>query len=83
MAWHGLDVWGCSLWHRALGSRLESAVLDSAVLADLEIRVVSFDRPGYGQSSPHANRSIATFVGAPSLCPDMDPGYSNWLPQLK
>lgn len=55
-----------SSWHRSLGSRLESAVLNSAVLEELKIRVVSFDRPGYGQSSPHTNRSLASFAGVDS-----------------
>lgn len=47
---------------RTSGSRLESAVLDPAVLQELSIRVISVDRPGNGQSSPHANRTFTSFA---------------------
>jgi pimeloyl-ACP methyl ester carboxylesterase len=48
---------------RPSSSRLESGLLSAAVLAEQSIRVVSVDRPGYGQSSPNRNVSIESFAG--------------------
>ena len=51
---------------RPSGSRLESGLLNAAVLAEQSIRVISVDRPGYGQSSPNSIMSIASFAGPPN-----------------
>lgn len=39
--------------------------MDEAVFQKLGIRLIAFDRPGYGQSEPHRQRSFASFAGAP------------------
>jgi pimeloyl-ACP methyl ester carboxylesterase len=46
------------LLHGALGSRLVDDAL-SAAAADAGIRLVSYDRPGYGGSTPHPGRTVA------------------------
>jgi len=46
------------LLHGALGSRLVHDSL-SAAASDAGIRLVSYDRPGYGGSTPHPGRTVA------------------------
>jgi len=41
---------------------LESAFFDHGVLKENSIRVLSIDRPGYGESSPHKGRNLTTFA---------------------
>jgi pimeloyl-ACP methyl ester carboxylesterase len=53
---HGHAVF---LLHGALGSRLVHNSL-SAAASDAGIRLVSYDRPGYGGSTPHPGRTVAT-----------------------
>jgi len=52
---HGHAVF---LLHGALGSRLVHDSL-SAAASDAGIRLVSYDRPGYGGSTPHPGRTVA------------------------
>ena len=40
--------------------------MDEAVFQELGIRLIAFDRPGYGQSEPHPRRSYASFAGTSS-----------------
>jgi pimeloyl-ACP methyl ester carboxylesterase len=47
------------LLHGALGSRLVHNSL-SAAATDAGIRLVSYDRPGYGGSTPHPGRTVAS-----------------------
>ena len=51
-------------WRRPSSSRLQSGFLNAAVLAEQSIRVISVDRPGYGQSSPHRTSTVESFAGA-------------------
>jgi pimeloyl-ACP methyl ester carboxylesterase len=53
---HGATVF---LLHGALGSRLVHDSL-SAAASDAGIRLVSYDRPGYGGSTPHPGRTVAS-----------------------
>jgi len=43
--------------HGLPGSRVEAAFLDT-IAGRLEARIIAVDRPGYGWSSPHPNRTI-------------------------
>lgn len=52
----------CFWFHGTPSCRLEAAGLDAAVLEDLSIKVVAVDRPGYGQSDPHPDRSYASLA---------------------
>jgi pimeloyl-ACP methyl ester carboxylesterase len=52
---HGDEVF---LLHGALGSRLVHTSL-SAAASDAGIRLVSYDRPGYGGSTPQPGRTVA------------------------
>jgi len=47
--------------HGAPGSRLELSVLDEA-FADVGLRVITADRPGYGGSSPRLGRTTAEWA---------------------
>ena len=38
--------------------------MDDDVFRELGIRLVAWDRPGYGQSDPQPQRSFKTFTGA-------------------
>ncbi len=37
--------------------------MDDAVFRELGIRLIAWDRPGYGQSDPQPQRSFQTFAG--------------------
>ena len=50
------------LLHGALGSRLVHGSL-SAAAADAGIRLVSYDRPGYGGSTPNPGRTVVAAAG--------------------
>ena len=52
--------------HGSPSCRLEATFMDEAVFQKLGIRLIAFDRPGYGQSEPHRQRSFASFAGAPT-----------------
>ncbi|MCJ1254051.1 hypothetical protein MMC24_001865 [Lignoscripta atroalba] len=43
--------------HGLPGSRMEAAFLDT-IAVRLEVRIIAVDRPGFGWSSPHPNRTI-------------------------
>lgn len=49
-------------FHGGLGSRLEWPQ-NQDLLEELSLRVIGVDRPGYGCSSPSANRSVADWAG--------------------
>jgi pimeloyl-ACP methyl ester carboxylesterase len=44
--------------HGTPGSRLDRHPDQEAMLAELGVRVVSYDRPGYGESDPHPGRRV-------------------------
>jgi len=48
-------------FHGAPGSRLELVALDEA-FADVDLRVITADRPGYGGSTPLRNRTTADWA---------------------
>jgi len=53
----------CIIWmHGILSSRYESLVVDEGLLAELDAYVVSYDRPGYGESSMKKGRSYESAV---------------------
>jgi pimeloyl-ACP methyl ester carboxylesterase len=57
-AQYGLQTGRAILYcHGLPGSRLESAFLDT-IATRLEARIIAVDRPGYGWSSPHPNRTL-------------------------
>ena len=61
-ATYGSDVGTPVVWcHGGPGSRLEPAGFEPFV-DQLGLRVIGIDRPGYGLSSPHPDRSIADWV---------------------
>ncbi|KAM3200900.1 putative protein isoform X1 [Capsicum annuum] len=46
--------------HSFGSTRYESAIISLETLEELGVYVVSFDRPGYGESDPHPKRTIQT-----------------------
>ena len=51
-----------ALWcHGGPGSRLEPAAVAEAA-ASVGVRLIGIDRPGYGRSTPHPGRTIASWV---------------------
>jgi pimeloyl-ACP methyl ester carboxylesterase len=61
-AQYGLQTGHAILYlHGLPGSRLEVAFLDT-IAVRLEARIIAVDRPGYGWSSPHPNRTILDHV---------------------
>ena len=52
-----------SLACRSASSRLEAAFFDEGVLRQHSARVLSIDRPGYGEATPHKGRNLTTFAG--------------------
>ena|SRR2546423_6780177 len=57
-AQYGLQTGHAILYlHGLPGSRIEAAFLDT-IAVRLEARIIAVDRPGYGWSSPHPNRTI-------------------------
>ena len=53
--------------HGIVSSRWECSATGLDVLAQLDAYVVAFDRPGYGCSSPHRQRTFRSFVQARTL----------------
>jgi len=45
--------------HGTPGSRLERHPDDERLMAELGLRVITYDRPGYGGSDPHPGRRVA------------------------
>ena len=61
-AQYGLQTGHAILYlHGLPGSRIEAAFLDT-IAVRLEARIIAVDRPGYGWSSPHPNRTILDHV---------------------
>jgi pimeloyl-ACP methyl ester carboxylesterase len=44
--------------HGTPGTRLDRHPDEDAILAELGVRMVSYDRPGYGESDPHPGRRV-------------------------
>lgn len=60
--------------HGFLGSRNDS-LFSEELLEELSVYVVSFDRPGYGESDPHPNRSVRSgALDIESLADQLDLG---------
>lgn len=49
--------------HGTPGSRLDRHPDEDAILAELGVRMVTYDRPGYGESDPHPGRRVVDAVG--------------------
>jgi pimeloyl-ACP methyl ester carboxylesterase len=59
------------LLHGALGSRLVHNSL-SAAASDADIRLVSYDRPGYGGSTPQPGRTVAAAADVAAIADQLD-----------
>ena len=53
--------------HQAIDTTYAVRFMDDAVFRELGIRLVAWDRPGYGQSDPQPQRSFQTFAGVSSV----------------
>ena len=52
-----------AIWmHGMLSSRYEAVAVDQGLLEELDMYIVSFDRPGYGQSDAHPGRDFNSSV---------------------
>jgi pimeloyl-ACP methyl ester carboxylesterase len=56
--------------HGTPGSRLDRHPDEDAILAELGVRMIAYDRPGYGESDPQPGRRVVDAAGDVSAVAD-------------